>query len=94
MNPVSMTIIYLRKEYWPSRINYLLFTSSEPYVTRIHLFLSLTFYLRTMHVFRDHSREVMIVVSHSRWSLNAGSIRYDLRRVVVSEQWFLKAGGL
>ena len=43
-------------------------------------------------VFRDHSREVMKVVSYSRWSLNASSI--SLRSVVVSEQWSLKAGGL
>ena len=45
-------------------------------------------------VFRDHSKEVMKVVSNNKWSLNASSIWLDLRRVAVSEQWSLKAGGL
>ena len=36
----------------------------------------------------------MKVVSYSRWSLNAGSIRLIEEGVVVSEQWSLKADGL
>ena len=36
----------------------------------------------------------MIVVSYSRWSLNVGSVSFDLRRVFVSEQWSLTTGGL
>ena len=39
-----------------------------------------------------HSREYMKLVSYSRLSLNAGSIRLILEGV--SEQWSLKAGGL
>ena len=46
--------------------------------------------LQSLDLFRDHPREVIKVVSYSRWSLNEGSIRLYLEGVLNQNSGLLK----